>query len=187
MALATARNAKQGSHDHSATGLYNRMIPARTILDILGATWPPSAPVDPRYALGPGERELMWHANGQLVAFTTSSLEWEGSSAVWAKAEPLRAALSAHGLAIWAWSLGEKSPGSTNGTRHQTEPKSMPRVNSHPIPQKPGEAPPSTPKHSGLPAPAKPYGKAEQVMSQSVQMGWPDADGWRNPRTRSPA
>lgn len=86
------------------------MIPSRLILDVLGATWAPSAPTDPRYAFGAGERELMWHADGELVAFTTSSLEWEGPSAVWVKAEPLRAALSARGLAIWARSLGEKIP-----------------------------------------------------------------------------
>ncbi|MEU8324105.1 ATP-binding protein [Nonomuraea sp. NPDC048881] len=124
MAEATAWHGRESEVDHSLTSLTNGLLPSRSLLDVLAATWFAGGTDQHRdYRLGSVETDYSWQSNGELIAFCSAN---DGNPqrrpwTLWVKAAPLREALTRNSLALWAWTLGEKifwsSPGEPSPKR----------------------------------------------------------------------
>ena len=107
-ALATVGCHQEPGNDYSSTDTPGVLMPSRVLLGLLDAHWSGGLDDDGSLGLGPIEREYSWVAGGEVVAFCAAQRNYGGTRVLWARAEPLRQALSDAGLGMWAWVLGEK-------------------------------------------------------------------------------
>jgi len=84
------------------------IVPAPTIVAMLGARWTPGANAADGLDLGPNERERAWVLGREIVAFYVGPREEDAPSAILVRADVLAEALAQHGLVLWTWILGEK-------------------------------------------------------------------------------
>lgn len=84
------------------------ILPAPSLVDLLGARWAPSAHVSQALNLGPNERERAWLYGDDVVAFYAGPRDEGRPSAMLVRADALESALSDLGFVLWTWILGEK-------------------------------------------------------------------------------
>jgi len=107
-ALATVGCHQESGNDYSTADTPGVLMPSRVLLGLLDAHWSGGLDDDGALGLGPIEREYSWISSGEVVAFCAGKRTYGGTRVLWVRAEPLRKALDAAGLAMWTWVLGEK-------------------------------------------------------------------------------
>jgi hypothetical protein len=107
-ALASVGCHQESGNDYSTTDTPGVLMPSRVLLGLLDAHWSGGLDDDGALGLGPIEREYSWISRGEVVAFCAGERTYGGRRVLWARADPLRKALDAAGLAMWTWLLGEK-------------------------------------------------------------------------------
>lgn len=94
------------SNDDAATR--TSILPAPTLVALLGARWAPDAHAADDLNLGPNERERAWLVGDEIVAFFAGPRDDDTPSAMLIRADVLTNALVQRGLCLWTWVLGEK-------------------------------------------------------------------------------